>query len=97
MVIFESVLPIASWGFSLHRDPLVYFDLPQNLNLFLLDIVWVVFVYLGGIWLVFVCYLGRICVLFGWYLCFIWVVFVYGWYGFAWSGYNIVHLFPCIY
>ena len=36
-----------------------------------------------------------IWVIFGWYLCVIWVVFVYGWYGFARYGYNVVHLFPC--
>ena len=36
-----------------------------------------------------------IWVTFCWYLCVIWVVFVYGWYSFAQFGYNVVHLFPC--
>ena len=54
---------------------------------------------LGHFWVFFV-YLGGICVLFRWYLCIwgylygTWVVFMYGWFGFAWFGYNIVHLYP---
>ena len=36
---------------------------------------------------------SSILVAFVWYLCFIWVVFVYGWYAFDWSGQKIVHPF----